>query len=373
MNSSYEIGKWSGFRTAAVTYTFDDGSMPGLYNTAIPMFNEPNFNYKLTAYPVINWCGSYWSNLIAAAAVGHEVGDHSVTHDGSWCSWTASQQGAEYASSQSTINANIPGNQCITVAYPYCCTADYSTPATYFIAARICGGTVNPGTPSNFYAIDSIILGNQGINTTAGITQKDDQAASGGGWVVYLIHALDSDSGYSPLSSTILRESLNYLAAHRSTFWVSTFSNVVRYIKERDSALVFETSNTGDIISVLVTDTLDNTIYNYPITIRRPLPTGWTSAVVKQNGSEVNSSIVTIGPTQYVMFDVVPDGGDVMLTRAYGDFDTSGAVNLTDLDSFFDVWLNMDCGATTGIDLDGDCTVDFYEFAVFANNWLTVQ
>ena len=369
IDASYEIGTWSGFRTAAITYTFDDGYMNGLYDTAIPMFNEPQFGFKLTAFPVTSWT-SRWSDLQAAAAVGHEVGDHTVTHNDNWCSWSASQQATEYANSQSTINSYIPGNQCITVAYPFCCVTNQSTVATYFIAGRTCpAATPNPATPSDFYSIQSVFLGDQGLKTLADITAYDDAVAGIGGWGVFTIHALDSDSGYSPLPSTVLRGSLEYLAARRSTFWVSTFSNVVRYIKERNAASISETSNTGNSITVLVTDTLSNTIYNYPITIRRPLPSGWTSVIVQQNGQPVTSSIVMVGSTQYVMFNVVPDGGDVVLSR-YGDFSGNGIVDMNDLSVFFSFWLVNDCNETAGVDLNEDCLVNFYEFAVLAENWL---
>ena len=48
----YEVGNWPGFRTAAVSYTFDD-HCSNQFAIAVPMFNE--FGYKLTLYPVINW------------------------------------------------------------------------------------------------------------------------------------------------------------------------------------------------------------------------------------------------------------------------------------------------------------------------------
>ena len=90
---------------------------------------------------------------------------------------------------------------------------------------------------------------------------------------------------------------------------------------------VTETSNTGDSITLQVTDTLDNAIYNYPLTIRRPLPAGWLSAKVSQNGLPVNASIVNVNSVKYVMFDVVPDGGDIVLSKAlYGDFTDGNTV-----------------------------------------------
>ena len=207
--------------------------------------------------------------------------------------------------------------------------------------------------------------------TAADFNAKFVSTAASKGWCVYLIHGIDSDGGYSPLPSATLRASLQYLDARRNTFWVSTFANVVRYIRERNDVSVTELSNSGDSITLQVTDTLDNAIYNYPVTIRRPLPTGWLSVKVSQNGLPVNASIVKADSVKYVMFDVVPDGGDIVLSKdLYGDFTGSNAVEMDDLAVFCDFWLVSDCNETASVDLDGDCIVDFYEFAFLAGNWL---
>jgi oligosaccharide reducing-end xylanase len=313
--SPYEVGNWSGFRTAAVSYTFDD-DLPNQLAIAVPMFNE--YGYKLTLFTVTGpgwYSPANWTSLQNAASQGHEIASHTVTHP-DLSGMTVAAQTPEVVNSQSAINSYIPGNQCVTIAYPYCNEGDQTLISTYYIAGRTCSGQIMPSTPSNFYQISSIILGSKGINTTAGITAKDDAAAASGGWCVFLIHAIDGDSGFSPLSSTVLRASLQYLDAHRSTFWVSTFANVVRYIKERNDVSVTESSHQDANITLQVTDTLNNTIYNYPITIRRPLPRNWPSANVSQNGRAVDTSIVEVNSTVYVMFDVVPNDGNVVLSKA---------------------------------------------------------
>jgi hypothetical protein len=130
---------------------------------------------------------------------------------------------------------------------------------------------------------------------------------------VLLLHGIDNDGGYSPLSSQILRESVQYLDARRNAFWVETFGNVVRYIKERNDVTVVETSVQPASITLRISDTLDDDIYSYPVTLRRPLPAGWTSATVSQNDQPVPSSLVTVNSVTYVMFDAVPDKGLVEL------------------------------------------------------------
>ncbi len=369
VDAPYEVGNWPGFRTAAVTYTYDDGSS-NQFAVAIPMFNE--FNYKLTLFTVTGW-GPNWTNLRNAANQGHEVASHTITHP-HLGSMTIANQTTELANSQSIINSNITGQQCVTLAYPYCDPSNQALTASYYIAARHCQGVIESNTPSNFYSISSVICGDQGsVKTAADFNSRFVSVASTKGWCVFLINGIDGDGGYSPLSSAVLRSSLQYLDSRRSSYWVSTFGNVVRYIRERNAVSVIETANSADNITLQVTDSLDNTIYNYPVTIRRPLPAGWTAAKVLQNGSPAAARFTIINSVKYILFDVVPDGGDVVLTKSlYGDLNENGIVEMDDLSSFFDYWLANDYAETAGVDLDGDCLIDFYESAALAENWLQI-
>jgi oligosaccharide reducing-end xylanase len=189
----YEVGTWQGFKTAAVSYTFDD-SLPNQYSKAIPMFNE--FGFKSTMYPVIDW-GPNWTALQNAAAVGHEVGSHTMSH-AHLSSMSIPAQTTELENSQNTINSHIPGRQCVTIAYPFCEPSNQSLTAQYYIAGRHCQGYIEGNTPSNFYQISSLICGEYGsVKTPADFNSRFVSAAASKGWCVFLIHAIDDD-GYSP-------------------------------------------------------------------------------------------------------------------------------------------------------------------------------
>ena len=56
--------------------------------------------------------------------------------------------------------------------------------------------------------------------------------------------------------------------------------------------------------------------------------------------------------------------------RVYGDFTGDGIVNIDDLYGFSDVWLVNDCNENGELDLNGDCVINLYEFAMMALNWL---
>ena len=137
---------------------------------------------------------------------------------------------------------------------------------------------------------------------------KADTAVRAKGWCAYLIYGTDADGGYSPISSNTVRAGLVYLKAHPDKFWVTSF---------RNAASESEIQATADSVTVNVTDTLDNSIYNCPITIRRPLPHNWTSAVALQNGDTIVSQIIQVDSVTYVIFDVVPDHGNISIIKSY--------------------------------------------------------
>jgi hypothetical protein len=312
---SYKVGTWRGFRNAAVSFTFDDGC-PNQYSIAIPMFNE--FGFKMTLFIVTGskwiWPAD-WTKLQSAAANGHEIASHTVTHT-NFSGMSDSLQKIELRHSQEEINLHIPGNQCITMAYPFCVSGNGSIVAQYYIAARICSGIIEPSTPSDFMRISSITVGTEGpIKTKQDFISTFRSAADSKGWCVFMLHGIDNDGGWSSVNSSVLRETLEYLSANTSDYWVSTFGDVVRYTKERDGVSVTETSVKDASITLQVTDTLPDSIYSYPINIRRALPDGWISATVAQNNLPVESKVLEIDVVKYVQFDVVPDGGDVVITR----------------------------------------------------------
>ncbi len=321
----YEIGTWEGFRPAAISYTFDD-NLPNQYAIAVPMFHAAGF--KLTLFTVVNtWVGTFtWSQAQMAAAYGEEIASHTMTHP-TLTAVPAAQLTNELANSQSNINVQITNELCVTLAYPNCVVPNESIVAQYYIAARGCSGQLVTSTPLDFMNISSFVCGSAGsIQTAAQFNNQANAAAVAKAWCVYLIHALDSDNGYSPLPSATLQASLNYLSANQDKFWVETFGNVVRYIRERNASSVTETASSMNSLTVQVTNILNNLIYNYPITLRRPVPANWPAVAVTQNNQPITARLVAINSTNYVMFDVVPNGGDIVLSKTVLPFTLSNPV-----------------------------------------------
>jgi Polysaccharide deacetylase/Secretion system C-terminal sorting domain len=312
VDSLYEVATWQDFRTAAVTFTFDDNTQ-NQTSVMLPIFDD--YGYKMTFFPVINW-GPNWTALQEAALHGHEIGSHTVSHT-DLSSLTIDQQRDEFKNSRDVINSNISGQQCLTIAYPFCVAGNSSICKTYYLAARTCSGLIVSNSPADFMSISSIICGNMGqIKTKTDFINKANTAIRSNGWVVFLIHAIDEESGYSSTSSTEIKGALDYFSGNDTQFWVSTFSNVARYIKERNNVSVKDIVIDESLINMSVSDTLDNSIFNIPLTIKRVLPQDWTSARAFQNDKEIDSKIINENEENYIMFDVVPDSGNIKLIKA---------------------------------------------------------
>lgn len=305
VEAPYEVGTWGNFCEAAISHTFDDGTA-NQFSIAMPLFDEKG--YKMTFATVTS--GEMfpgWDILNEAFANGHEIASHSVTHSG-----TVNED--EMRRSQEAIKENVPGEMCISMIYPYGSVPNEADVLKYYIAGRVLSGGPEGPTPANFLRIASQVVGQGGAQTDMDSYARS--AVNKNGWAVYLHHGVDGDHSWAYTSSSSLRSHLDFLDANRDIYWEETFGNVVRYIKERNAADVRETSSDDNSFTVEVTDDLADSIFNYPLSIRRPLPEGWDEedVSVTQNGSPIAHAVVTEGPDTFIMFQAVPDKGDVVIS-----------------------------------------------------------
>jgi len=307
----YDIALWYQYKECAITYTFDDNT-PKQLTVALPIFDSLGF--KATFYPVINW-NPDWNKLKTAALNGHEVACHTLSHP-FLNKIDSIEEEKEYMLSISTINKQIGTDDCKTIAYPYCITGRKNIIEKYFIGGRICNGQIVLSTPSDFYNISSILIGSEtSINKAEDLNNLVNQAKASKGWCIFLLHGIDNDGGYSSINSSELRKHLIYVKNNNDKFWVTSFANAIKYIKERNSIKIEEISNNNDTISIKVTDSLDDNIYNVPVTIRRILPEDWSNAKVIINNITANYSIKTINNKKFIIFDVIPDSQDIKIIK----------------------------------------------------------
>ncbi len=104
---------------------------------------------------------------------------------------------------------------------------------------------------------------------------------------------------------------LDYL--QRKNLWVGTFGAAVKYIKERSSATISVFSSSSDQMVLSLADSLDDAIYNQPLTLRSEVPSGWTSVKIEQGSSSIEVPSTVEGTTRVVYYNALPDRGLITL------------------------------------------------------------
>jgi len=309
--ATHEITKWQNNRAGAVSITLDDGYLSQA-KTVKDLLNARNL--KGTFFLMINsldWSGATWDLWRSVAAQGHEIGSHTVTHP--YLNQLSEPQiRQELSQSQTTINFNIPAQSCFSFAYPYGVYNESVSAITgeYYIAARSVespdGFNFYPGglyRPINFYAIGSFGFDGTSLDL---LKYYLDTALQTNAWLCIHGHDLQ-DSEKVERFSRFLDELLT------KDVWVDTFGTVVRYMQERSSSTLAVLSESNSEITLNLSNSLDSSIYNIPVTIRSTVPSSWSQVLVSQGISESLVEPKIENNETVVYYNAIPNGGMISL------------------------------------------------------------
>lgn len=261
-----------------------------------------------------------WKTLVAEGYL--DLGNHSMTHPaGGLVNLTLSQLEPEVNGAKDAIEANVPGYKVITFLCP---EGAYNDLVIQKIMERHAANrvidngynTFNPTVAQIYRLKRQQILS---ATTVATMNGWIDQAISTGQWVIEAYHGCDNE-GYEPPPCNLLAQHYVYVASKRSQIWNPTFNEIIKYIKERQSATVKNASAGSTSIVLQLSDTLDNQIYNYPLTVKTEVNSGWTRVTVQQGSATSEKLPVTESGITYVYYDAIPDNGDITLTSSSGTY-----------------------------------------------------
>jgi uncharacterized protein (TIGR02145 family) len=343
------VKTWADNKKAAFSFTFDDGPM-SQYTYAAPILDT--FNFKGTFFiisgkmtdtlPGIETYGT-WGQFRSLTLQGHEVGSHSVTHPDLTTlplgdTGTAGTLLYELYQSWKTIVQKIPNQKCITFSYPdlaYDSLVILET-SHYYSSARTGGNfPVDPSLTGLYYykVVAKEPLFNLPRNSTADDLDEladfetyVDSVIKVGYWGLSEIHQVVPFSQigqmlingeWYPMSTEWLTSLCQFMKqkSDSNLVWVETMGNVVRYEHEREGFLHDVLSETATEIQLHCYDTLDNSIYNYPLTVDITVPADWGKVVFTQGSSTDTLTTFTGAGITYVRAHVIPDGGTIILNK----------------------------------------------------------
>lgn len=132
-------------------------------------------------------------------------------------------------------------------------------------------------------------------------------------WLVNVFHGVEG-IGWEPLTRDELEEYFTYIKDREDQLWVATFKDVTKYMRERMNADV-QTSTTSDEITVELTHSLDQDLYDFPLTLKTYLPSNWETIRIKQGNNIQNLTPKEDEGGTYVRYRAQPNGGSILLSH----------------------------------------------------------
>jgi len=312
---------WADDALAACSITIDDNTAP---DHAWWQEMSRKYGLRLTWFIITSrvgtaWGGTWdgWRQLHAA---GHDVQSHTVNHlHIESPTWKGPE--AEYADSIKEIEANMPGNKVLVLAYPGGKGSDTlndpALAAKHYIGARGARGLPNPAHGINYRQTNSIgvLHVDDAAFPQANLPYVFEKPTRGAsfyrGWYCSHYHGVKPDD--RERQEKIFAYVRDKVASRE--LWLGLFREVIQYAQERDATTLSVTENTPSRIALSLTNPLDPQRYDYPLTVKVRLPDGWPAPQAVQNNRPIEARVIEHDGARYALVKAIPNRGAAVLSR----------------------------------------------------------
>ncbi|RZL49833.1 MAG: polysaccharide deacetylase family protein [Pedobacter sp.] len=287
------IAKYKDNKTAAISYTFDDG-LKEHYTLVTPWLKKLGLkatfvvngnNINKDSKNIKDTTRMTWPDLKEMAALGQEISNHGWAHK-NFGKFPIAEIKEDILKNDSAIFANI-GLMPRTFAYP---NNTKSSAGVQFASQNRVGTRLfqrSIGGKSTHQNLE------EWVNKL--ITDKD--------WGVGMTHGITY--GYDHFSKPdILWEHLKKVKAKEDQIWVGTFKEVIAYVTERNSTVLQAQKLPNGNYNITPICNLDQTIYAEPLTAILVINEG-KNVKIRQGNKKLKTTI----NTDHVLFNFDPFGG----------------------------------------------------------------
>ena len=302
---------WQDDALAAFSHTIDDNCAMD-----IPWWVEiaDKHHIKLTWFIVTadvdrtdgrRHLGGTWENWRKVYAQGHDVQSHTVDHMDKKTDLPAEK---EYADSQKAIETNIPGDRCLTLAYPGGARPNDPVVAMkHYISGRGGVPAINVPGKTTF---------EQTRNTSAGIvldpnnkqaiqTCLDPKSPNYRGWYCGLTHFVGNHEN----TKKMITDGLEFVTKTPGNFWVGRYRDIVLYSMERDThQLQARTTGPGQY-ELTLTCQMDPAVYDVPLTVKVKVPDQAKAVSANQGDKTIDANLIENDGHKYALVGVIPNRG----------------------------------------------------------------
>ncbi len=248
--AQFRVLSWAGFSGAA-SYTFDD-TQPShfehwetLKTTGVPMTWYAN--------PTNNWISGYNAMLTEAVSLGHELGNHTMSHcraDLSGCAGSPPLLpvgSAEDEVDQATDYLVALGQETVwSMAYPYGDAGWRSIAEERFLLGRgVQSGQVLPLSNTDPLLLPTVAA--QAGDAVGKFVSTIDSARDARAWVIFLFHSIrpTSNDWYAGVDVSVVTESIAS-AQQVGGVWLDTVAHIGAYFVAEKILTEAEVTTQGD-------------------------------------------------------------------------------------------------------------------------------
>ena len=351
---SAEIEEVYGGRDGIISMTFDDG----YYETALllqDLFEQYDLYGSLMLIAnrtKLTGTDSTYGSVEGLSAIFEkgrlEPQNHSSDHirladDGEPEYQTEEVYKSEMLDSKAKLEGYFPDYDFLSYAIPYGSMSDasheYGNPIYYALrTTRVGVQSLNPDFSNDYGSWNKMY--------SPGVMQpqyRDDPDAQWtwikqcidnavNGWYVPIIHRVgDVESTDLPLA--VAHKMFSYISDldTEGKVWVTTYSNAIKYVRERQNSYAQAWEEDGSIyLKVSMSEyTEDNKplpldVFNHPLTVKVNVPSNYNTVRYTVNGKEYFADSFSEGDKNYVYINAIPDGSEIKLridsTHTYGEW-----------------------------------------------------
>ena len=301
-----DVCLWNDDKLAAATINIDD-NIEADHAWWLSMQSQYNINF--TWFIIIGNVTS-WDKYQTLVDQGNEVQAHDLAIDyvhGAINDSTDTKYIAAITQVRDTVNKMLTNNKCLTFAYPYGVNKSNIIKDKY-IAMRGVNGIMNKANTINYLELNSRSASNDlhDIRVLLDSSETLFNESYYRGLLSYHYHSV----GDKAATETFL----SGLSAKSDSIWIGKFSEIARYAQSRDSHTLNVTSVTNDEVKFTLTDQMNDTYFDFPLTVKIRVNNTWTGVSAVQNGTAVPAELITNNGNTYALVKAVPDAGEATVT-----------------------------------------------------------
>lgn len=152
-------------------------------------------------------------------------------------------------------------------------------------------------------------------HTTLGTYEEGiAQILDAGGMTVECLHAIEASTEVlgGMIHASYVSNNSKFIYLEQTGIWVCSYTELVQYMKEQLNSTVETISRSENEVVFNLTDTLDDIMFNYALTVEVDVDDSWTeeNITATQNGEAVEFFM----ENGYVYVNAVPDRGNVVIS-----------------------------------------------------------